>query len=265
MTIKQKMEPLKKRWINGDITLGAWFMMPGALCVEVVCSSNYDWIALDMQHGCMGYETAVEMIRSADISGVNTFVRVPWNEPVMIGRALDAGAMGIIAPMIETAEDARRLVESCRYPPLGKRSFGPARVSQRDGMEYALTANDDVAVIPMIETAAALTNVNEIAAVDGVDALFVGPFDLSIALGLAPGDNDGNEDFDQAITAVIDACRKHKRVAAVLSNAELAPRRVGQGFQMVSVTNDLAALEKTSAAHLVSARKGIEEKVRRAD
>ncbi|RAV76533.1 HpcH/HpaI aldolase family protein, partial [Aerococcus loyolae] len=186
------MQPsLKARWKAGEVTLGAWCMMPGALSAEALALLGFDWVLIDMQHGGMDYQMAVDMIRAIDLAGVAPIVRVPWNDPGIIGRVLDAGALGLVIPMIETVEDARRAVDACLYPPAGRRSFGPVRVALRDGNGYFATANDRVAVIPMIETSAALAAVDEIAGLPGVDAVFVGPFDLSVALGLPPGDNDG--------------------------------------------------------------------------
>jgi len=249
---------LRQRWANGDVTFGAWCMMPGALGIEVIGKTGFDWVLIDMQHGCMGYEGALDMIRAADIHGLASVVRVPWNEPGIIGRMLDAGAEAILIPMIETADDARAAVDACRYPPAGRRSLGPIRVGTRDGAGYMRSANERVTVIPMIETAQALADVEAIAAVPGVDALFVGPFDLSIALGLPPGDNDGNEIFDDALTRTIAAASAAGIALAVLSNQLVAPRRVAQGFQMVSVTMDTVALATASTAALHTVRAAVE-------
>jgi len=248
------MRSLLARWKAGDVTFGAWCMMPGALGVEVVGGQGFDWVAIDMQHGCMGYEGALEMIRAADAAGVSPVVRVTVNEPDLIGRALDAGAMGIVVPMVESAEDARRAVDACLYPPLGRRSFGPVRVGLRDGPEYSRTANGRIAVIPMIETADALAAVDEIAATPWVSALLVGPFDLSLALGLPPGDNDGTPAFDDALQRVLAACKRSGLAAAVLASPRVAPLRAEQGFQMISVTTDTVALASASRAALAAVR-----------
>lgn len=246
---------LKTRWAAGEATLGAWCMMPGAMTAEVLGKAGFDWVLIDMQHGCMDYETALSMIRAVDLSDAVPIVRVPWNDPGVIGRVLDAGALGVVIPMIQSAEDARRAVAACLYPPAGSRSFGPVRVGLRDGPSYFATANARVAVIPMIETAQALAEVDDIAATPGVDALFVGPFDLSIALGLPPGDNDGNPVFDAAIAQVSAAAKRAGVATAVLSNAKVAPLRLRQGFQMVSVVTDIAALTAASRADLETVRK----------
>lgn len=248
------MSKLKSRWAAGEVTLGAWCMIPGALTAEALGGCGFDWVLVDMQHGCMDYETALAMIRAIDLTGAIPVVRVPWNDPGIIGRVLDAGALGVIIPMIQTPDDARRAVEACRYPPAGRRSFGPVRVGLRDGPTYFATANDRVLVIPMIETVEALASVDEIAAVPGVDALFVGPFDLSIALGLPPGDNDGKPAFDDAIARIARAAAGAGVATAVLSNPAVAPLRIRQGFQMISVTTDINTLAAGARADLQAVR-----------
>lgn len=242
--------PLKARWEKDEVTLGAWCMIPEPLTAEALGRAGFDWVLVDMQHGCMDYETALDMIRAIDTTPAQPVLRVPWNDPGIIGRALDAGALGIVIPMIQTAEDARRAVDACLYPPKGRRSFGPVRAGMRDGPAYFMEANDRVAVIPMIETPEALVNVDEIAAVPGVDALFVGPFDLSIALGLPPGDNDGKPAFDAAIAKVTAAARAANIAMAVLSNAKVAPLRIAQGFRMISTTTDINALSMAARSDL---------------
>jgi 4-hydroxy-2-oxoheptanedioate aldolase len=248
---------LKARWVAGEVTLGAWCMVPEPLIAEALSRSEFDWVLVDMQHGCMDYETALSMIRAIDLGSAVPVVRVPWNDPGIIGRMLDAGAMGVVVPMIQSAADARRAVDACLYPPAGSRSFGPVRVGLRDGPGYFAEANSRIAVIPMIETAQALAEVEAIAATPGVDALFVGPFDLSIALGLPPGDNDGNPVFDAAITRISSAAKRAGIAMAVLSNAKVAPLRLSQGFQMVSVVTDLHALVTAARTDLATVRKTI--------
>jgi 4-hydroxy-2-oxoheptanedioate aldolase len=245
---------LKSRWIAGEVTLGAWCMIPSALTAEALGRAGFDWVLIDMQHGCMGYETAVDMIRAVDLTPAVPIVRPPWNDPAIIGRALDAGALGVVVPMIQTPEDARKAVDACLYPPMGRRSFGPVRVGLRDGPGYFAGANARVGVIPMIETAEALAAVDEIASVPGVAALFLGPFDLSVALGLPPGDNDGKPAFDAAIRKVSAAARRAGIATAVLSNANIAPLRIEQGFQMISVATDITTLSAGARRELETAR-----------
>jgi len=250
---------LKTRLAAGDVLLGAWCMIPSSLTAEALGRAGFDWVLIDLQHGCMDYETALEMIRAVDLGGATPIVRAPWNDPGVIGRLLDAGAMGVVIPMIQTAEDARRAVDACLYPPAGRRSFGPVRVGLRDGPGYFGDANEQILVIPMIETAEALAEVDAIARTPGVDALFVGPFDLSIALGLPPGDNDGKPAFDDAITKVAQAARGAGVATAVLSNAGVAPLRLKQGFQLVSVVTDLSTLTMAARADLQTVRQSLND------
>jgi 4-hydroxy-2-oxoheptanedioate aldolase len=248
---------LKERWKGGEITLGAWCVMPGAMGPEVLARQGFDWIMIDMQHGCIEYGDALAMIRAVDQTPAAPIVRVPSNEPSVIGRVLDAGALGVLVPMIQTAEDARKAVEAALYPPLGRRSFGPVRAGLRDGPTYFADANERITVVLMIETKEALEAVDEIASVPGVSALFVGPFDLSLALGLPAGDNDGKRVFDEAIQRVA-AAAKHAAIAtAVLANPPIAPLRIRQGFQMISVTTDYMTLGAASRADLESVRKEV--------
>ncbi|MES2343938.1 MAG: aldolase/citrate lyase family protein [Pseudomonadota bacterium] len=253
------MSSLKARLAAGEALLGAWCMIPGALTAEALGRAGFDWVLIDLQHGGMDYETAVEMIRAVDLAGATPIVRAPWNDPGIIGRLLDAGALGVVIPMIQTAEDARRAVEACLYPPAGRRSFGPVRVGLRDGPGYFAQANQRVLVIPMIETAEALAEVEAIARTPGVDALFVGPFDLSIALGLPPGDNDGQPAFDAAIARVGAAARSAGVATAVLSNAGVAPLRLKQGFQLVSVVTDLSTLATAARTDLQAVRQALKD------
>ena len=241
---------LRASWASGRATVGAWCGIPSALTAEVLARAGFDWLCIDMQHGCMDYAEALEMIRALDTTSCASIVRVPWNEPGIIGRVLDAGADGVIIPMIQSAADAEAAVASCLYPPQGRRSFGPMRVGLRDGGSYFRRANGHILVIPMIETAEALADLDAIAATPGIGALFLGPFDMSVALGLQPRDNDGEDKFDQAITSIVAAARANGIGAAVLSSAKLFQQRVEQGFDMISTTTDLAALSLAARADL---------------
>lgn len=229
-------------------------MIPSALSAEIVARGPVDWVMIDMQHGCMSYETAVEMIRAVDLAGVASIVRIPTNEPGIIGRVLDAGALGILVPMIDSAEDARRAVDACLYPPDGGRSLGPVRALLRDGKGYIAGANQRILVIPMIETVAAVDAVEEIAAVPGVGALFLGAYDLSLSMGLPPAENDGDPRFDAAVVRVVAAAKAEGLPAAMMSSVDKAPMRIAQGFRMISVFTDVYGLSLTLAADAAAVR-----------
>jgi len=251
---------LRQLWSHGKTALGAWCFHPDALTAEVVSKVGFDYACLDMQHGLIDYDTALAMIRGIDLGTAVPIVRVWWNDPAIIGRVLDAGAMGIIVPMVNSAADARLAVSAARFAPDGERSYGPIRAEVRDGDRYFANANDAIAVIPMIETAAALDAVDDIVAVDGVDAVYVGVYDLSIALGLSPGNNDGNAIFDDALQRVLTACQNAGVVAGCHSNPDAAALRLRQGFRMVTASADLLALQGGLRAHLAGASAALENK-----
>jgi len=173
-----KKASLRQRWRDEQTTIGAWCFHPDELTAEFAAKAGFDYIGIDMQHGPIDFTQAVNMIRGIDLGDAVPLVRLPWNDPAIIGQVLDAGAMAIVVPMVNSAEDAAAAVRAARYGPAGERSFGPIRAELRDGPSYPDTANDDIV------------------AVDGVDAVYVGVWDLSLALGLAAGDNDGDPVFD---------------------------------------------------------------------
>jgi len=255
-----KKSSLCKRWSEGNKTIGAWCFHPDELSAEVIAKCGYDYVAIDMQHGLIDFDKAVAMIRSIDLGDAVPVVRLWWNDPALIGRMLDAGAMGVIVPMINSPAEARAAVSAARYAPAGERSFGPIRVEIRDGDDYYRNANDHIAVIPMIETVKALECIEDIVSVEGVDAVYLGVYDLSLALGLAPGNNDGNPVFDDAIQRVLAACSAAGTVAGCHSNPDAAARRLRQGFQMVTASADLIAIQSGMRTHLAAAREGLKDK-----
>src|SRR3954447_682900 len=183
---------LRARLATNDPLLGGWISMRDPLAAEVAFRAGYDYVCIDSQHGLHSYDMIASHLHAG--SGGNAFplVRVPWNEQGFIGRMLDLGAMGVIVPMVNSAAEARAAVNACRYAPLGARSFGPAGAGTRFGGEYYSKANDTVACIPMVETVQAVEAVDEIVSVPGVDAVYVGPADLSITMGLPPGMDQDN-------------------------------------------------------------------------
>ncbi len=177
---------LRKIWSAGGTVVNAWLSIPSAFSAEVVAHQGYDSLTIDMQHGVVDYQTAVTMLQAISTTPVIPLARVPWNDPAILMKSLDAGVYGVICPMINTRAEAEALVRACKYPPRGYRSFGPVRASIYAGSDYVDHANDDLIVMPMIETAEALKNLDEILSVPGVDAVYVGPADLSLALGCRP-------------------------------------------------------------------------------
>lgn len=237
------LNALKTTWQDGGTALGAWISLREPLAVQMACSAGYDYVCVDMQHGLAEYGDVVALLQAAARTTVAPLVRVPWNEPGIIGRVLDVGALGVIIPMVNSAEEARQAVAACRYPPDGVRSFGPLGAATTYGGGYVGAANRDVTCIPMIETREAVEHLDEILSVPGIDAVYVGPADLSFSYGLAPSlDNGGQEPFDDAIATIIEACQRHGIVPGVHANAALAAKRREVGFRMITVTSDMTGL-----------------------
>ena len=192
---------LRERWGQGATTLGAWISLREPLLAEVAALAGFDYVVVDMQHGLADIADATAMLQAMARTPTVPVVRVPWNEPGIIGRVLDAGALGVIIPLVNSPEEARRAVEACRYPPDGSRSIGPLVTRIRHGADFPATANDVVACIPMIETRQAVDDIDAILAVAGIDAVYVGPADLSLSYGLAAAVDQEGDPFDDALAA----------------------------------------------------------------
>ncbi len=196
---------LKAKWQRGEPTFGGWLLIPSSFAAEVMARQGFDYLCVDMQHGLIGYQVALEMLQAIGTTDSVPLVRVPQNDFGMINKMLDAGAHGIVIPMVNSAEEAREAVRACRYAPEGARSFGPSRAALSAGPDYFATANQSVACIPLIETREAVDALDEILAVPGIDAIYVGPNDLSISLGLPPAlDNSGA--YQEAYQRIAKAC-----------------------------------------------------------
>ena len=245
---------VKRAWREGKITYGAWLSIPSAFSAEVMAHQGFDWICIDMQHGVIDYQIAVTMLQAISTTQTIPFVRVPWNEPGIIGKALDAGAYGVIIPLVNTREQAEAAVGACRYAPAGYRSFGPLRASYYAGPDYAIHANEEIACIPMIETTTALANLEEILNVPGIDAVYVGPADLSLTLGLPPRMDHDDQSFEQARRAIAEACRRHGIVPGIHASAALAPKHAEAGYRMITISTDVGSMAGASAQDLRSVR-----------
>jgi len=247
------MTSLREKWAAGDETLGLWLSFPSFVSAEIAARQPVDYVCVDTQHGVVDYLQSAAMIQAIELSGGCPIVRVPWNEPGIIGKSLDAGAYGVIVPMVNTREEAERVVRSTRYAPAGTRSWGPVMASMRH-QNNRQWADEHIAAIPMIETAEALSNLDDILSVPGIDAIYVGPADLSVSLGLDPGNNDGIAAFDEALAAIVDACTRHGVVPGIHATGPLTPKRREQGFRMITVTSDALAMRSGVTSELAAAR-----------
>jgi 4-hydroxy-2-oxoheptanedioate aldolase len=250
-------------WRKGEATVGGWLSMANAHSAELMAQLGFDWLCIDLQHGLIDYTDLRTMLPAISTTSTAPFVRVPWNEPYEIMKALDAGALGVIVPMVNNHTEARQAVAACRYPPQGFRSFGPIRAALYGGQGYAEQANGEIACIVMIETAEGLAKVDEIVATPGIDGVYIGPSDLALALGLRPVGDFGVQAHVDAIARIQAACRSHGVAVGIhTSSAEATRRYLAAGFQFVTLGSDAGFLARAAAADLRALRdaapKGLE-------
>jgi 4-hydroxy-2-oxoheptanedioate aldolase len=235
------------------VALGAWMFLREPVLAEAASKGGYDYVCIDLQHGLCGFEHVDAHLAAVCLGGAAPIVRVPWNESWMIGRALDAGALGVIVPMVNSAAEAARAVAACRYAPTGERSFGPIGAMARH-QGHVRSANADVMCIVMIETVQAVEQVEEIVAVPGVDAVYVGPSDLSLTMGLPPASDQQDPAFHEALARIVAACDRHGVIPGIHATAALAAARREAGFRMITVGYDHAPVMAGLAADLQTAR-----------
>lgn len=245
---------LLAKFASGETALGAWMMLREPLVTSAATNLDYDYLCVDMQHGVQDYSDVTAHLTAAARSSVTPIARTPGNDPSIVGRLLDAGALGIIFPMVNTVEQAERAVAACKYAPAGNRSMGPIGAMTLHGADYFGKANDSVAVIPMIETAEAVSNLDGILAVPGVDAIYVGPSDLSLTLGLPPGLDNDDSNFVEAIDAILAGCKKHGVVPGIHCSPKMAAKRHEQGFRMLTVGYDFEPVMTALRADLETSR-----------
>lgn len=211
------MRPSKMRemWARGETVYNGWLMIPSSVPAELMSRQGWDSITIDMQHGLMDYSDALPMLQAISVTDTTPIVRVPALESGIIGRMLDAGAYGIICPMVNTRKQCELFVRCCRYAPLGHRSMGPVRATMYAGADYAAHANDTMVAMAMIETEEAVNNLDEILSTPGLDAIFVGPSDLSVSMGHTPGFDPRFPKVYDAIVRIAEAARRHGVVAGI--------------------------------------------------
>lgn len=243
---------LRKLWTDGTPALNGWCSIGNAFTAEIMAAQGFDSITVDLQHGALDASDLLPMLQSMRASGATLLARVPWLDPARVMQALDAGAEGVICPMIDTADEAARLVSYLRYPPDGSRSFGPTRAAVAFGGDYAARANGMVLAFAMIETAEGLANLDAIAATPGLDGIYVGPTDLALSVSqgrLAPGPDREEPELVAALQRIADVCRRQGIVAGLhCGSPDYAARAVQWGFGLVTVGGDTRFLSAGAAA-----------------
>ena len=249
---------LRTLWQSQQVAINGWLAVPSAFSAEVMAHQGWDTLTIDLQHGVIDYSAMVTMLQAISTTATVPIVRVPWLEPGIVMKSLDAGAYGVICPMVNTREDAQRLVAYTHYAPRGARSFGPIRATLYAGADYAQKANDTIVAFAMIETAQALDNLDTILSVEGLDAIYIGPSDLSLALGCRPVFDDVDPPVAQAIAHILERAKAHGVKAGVHNGVpDVALKRAAMGFNFVTLGSDARILAAGSQQLLGPMKAGL--------
>ncbi|PZP41434.1 MAG: 2,4-dihydroxyhept-2-ene-1,7-dioic acid aldolase [Azospirillum brasilense] len=250
---------LQAVWERDETVINGWLGIPDSFSAEVMAHCGWDSLCIDLQHGVAGYESAVHMLQAISTTSVTPLVRVPWNDPAIIMKCLDAGAYGVVCPMVNTPAEARRFVGACRYAPLGYRSLGPIRAQIYGGADYALRANDTVVTLAMIETEEAVANLDAILSVEGLDGVYIGPADLSLSLGL-PGQLDPKDSIVvEVIDRILAASKAHGRRCGIhTGSVSYAQAMRNKGFDLVTVLSDSRILSRAAEDVVAQLRGGVQ-------
>ena len=246
---------VRKIWQSGGAVINGWLGIPSAVAAENMAQCGWDSLTVDLQHGLVDYQAAVGMMQAITTVGMTALARVPWNEPGIIMKLLDAGAFGIICPMINTRAEAEAFVGACRYAPTGYRSYGPVRAGWIHGGEYFKRANETVLAIAMIETVKAMDNLEEILSTPGLDGIYVGPADLAISLG-RPLQGDPTDDVvNKAIDTICAAAKRHGVRPGIHTASPAGARNmIARGFQFTTLLSDNALLANAARAAVAATR-----------
>ncbi len=243
---------LRSLWKSGGAAVNGWLAIANSFSAETMAHQGWDSLTIDLQHGVVDYQAMVGMLQAISTTPTVPVVRVPWLEPGILMKSLDAGAYGVICPMVNTRQDAQNLVAWTHYAPQGTRSFGPVRALLYGGADYPQHANDTIVAFAMIETAKALDNLDDILSVEGLDAIYIGPSDLSIALGCKPAFDDLEPKAAEAVDHILERAKAHGVVAGIHNGStEAALARIAKGFQFTTVSSD-ARLMAAGAQQVLS-------------
>tara|TARA_Y100000817_G_scaffold270658_1_gene228885 strand:+ start:73 stop:864 length:792 start_codon:yes stop_codon:yes gene_type:complete len=256
---------LKKIIKNGKAVINGWLQIPNSFSAEVMAKQGWDSLTIDMQHGVVDYPNALQMLQAISTTDTVPMARVNWNEPGQIMKILDAGSYGVICPMVSNKDQAEKFVQACMYPPAGYRSFGPIRGMLYGGSDYGDYANDELLKIAMIETKEALDNLDAIMTTPGVDGIYIGPADLSLAINEKPSfDKSENDPVYSVIMKILEHAKKNNIFAGIHNmTPEYAQKMIEKGFQLVTVGSEqrfMTAGAKDAVEKLKGKAKGIESK-----
>jgi 4-hydroxy-2-oxoheptanedioate aldolase len=246
-SIKIKTNPVTDKLRSGKPAVGTWLSLSSPVSAELMARVGWDWLVVDAEHSPVGFDTMVNCFRATQLGGAVPMARVPWNDTVWIQRTLDAGALGLVVPMVNTAEDAKNVVNNMKYATKGQRSFGGSRVASYIDGDYRTWTDKNLAIIVMIETAQAVENAEAILAVEGVVGCFIGPNDLALSMGIDPGEIGPGTEHEVAMLKVLAAAQKTGKAAGKhCYNAAELSERIAQGFQFLALSSDAGLLGKAA-------------------
>lgn len=244
----------KRKLDAGEPAFGLFLSSGSPLAAEIAGGAGFDWLLVDLQHGENNLGNLNVMLTAVSTTAATPFVRVPANDPMLIGRAYDLGAYGVVVPMVNSVAEAKAAVRAARYAPHGERSWGPIRGSLYGGAEYFAAADDTLMLFGMLETAEAVRSARDILAVEGLHGCLVGLNDLSISLGISPEGAAGEtlpEALEDALSGILDACRETGKIPGVqLYGAGAVNARVAQGFRFVGMGTEMRLMRGAADATL---------------
>lgn len=252
--------PLRTRLLAGHVSINGWLSMPCGYSAELMARCEWDSLTVDLQHGVHDYASLITCFQAASSSGIPLLARVPSNESGIIGKVLDAGAWGVICPMINSREEAERFVASCLYAPMGHRSNGPNRAAAYGSPDapYQSFANSEILVLPMIETIEAVAAIDDILDVPGVSGVYVGPTDLALTMGQPPVFDRAPPEILAIYECVVDAATKCGKFAGIhCMSADYALKMTAMGFRFTTVASDAALMSMAAREAVHHFRAGV--------
>jgi len=243
------------KWRAGQQTIGGWLSLANTHSAELMANAGFDWLCIDLQHGLLDYRDLLHMLPAISTTDTTPIVRVSGNDPKQIMKVLDAGAMGVIVPLVNNRAEAAAAIAACRYPPQGNRSFGPIRAALYGGRGYAAEANEQIACIVMIETKEGIENLEEIVTTPGLGGVYIGPSDLAYALGLPPNGDTDTPLHLATVEKILATCKRHGVPAGIhTSSLDYTKRRLAAGFEFVTLGSDAGFMMQAAARDLAAAR-----------
>ncbi len=253
--MQMQRNPVKKKLANGEPSIGTWVSGGSPALVEILAQTELEWLTMDMEHTAIDYSALQGCLLAMRGTPTVPFVRVAWNDPALIKRALDIGSLGVVVPTVETVEEAENAVKASRYAPVGERGIGSARGVLVWGADYYQRANDEIAVVCMVESAKGVENIDRILEVPGIDIIFIGPNDLASSLGVPLGLDNKHPDHVQAVEQVLAATKKAGVPAGIhCGSGEEVGRRINQGFQWLPISSETRVMTAGFSRELAIAR-----------